>query len=286
MQPCLYFGLGKLFRILSPLKKYSTLLNNQLLFSKLLCRQYFRISLFQCWELPIHLAKHIGSKEFILNALIPLLTSTSAYSQINLTDSANSTKWPIGITGDTAKFKRTNSAIFTNSLNPLKHQFQLNFNNSQVNSAQFLIEISSEINLSSSNYLELGFTDSTNQKIQFRIGNTLDQLQVLKNDTIVFRGQENEFNVSQFHYSFNININYDTLFLQKINILNSVASIDTLLLGIHLRKINAYLKIQQYGTTAIGKIKYNFIYFGKNKVDISFPEISHFQQIIILLYHQ
>lgn len=229
--------------------------------------------------MPIHLAKLIGSKEFILNSSIILLTCTSVYSQINFTDSVNSIKWPIGITGDTAKFKRTKSAVFTNSTNPLKHQFQLNFNNSQINSAQFHIEISSEINLSSSNYFEFGFTDSTNQKIQVRIGNTVDQMQVLKNDTIIFRGQENEFNVSQFHYSFDIKIKYDTVFLKKINILNSIASFDTLFLNIHFRKTNAYLKIQQYGTSAIGKINYNFIYFGENKMEQSFPEIDHFKQI-------
>jgi hypothetical protein len=268
-----------LLQIQLSLKKYSTVSNNRFLFSKLFCHPFFKISLFQFWVWPIRLAKQIGSKEFILNAFIALFTFTSAYSQINFTDSANSTKWPIGITGDTAKFKRSKSAVFTNSLNSLKHQFQLNFYNSQVKSAQFHIEISSEINLSSSNFLEFGFTDSTNQKIQFRIGNTLDQLQVFKNDTIVFRGQENEFNVPQFHYSFDIKIKYDTVFLQKINIINSAATFDTLLLNNQFRKTNAYLKIQQYGTTAIGKINYNFIYFGKIKMEQSFPEIDHFKQI-------
>ena len=279
MKLCLSFGWGKLLRILLFLKKYSTLSNNQLLFSKLFCRRYSKISLFQFWVSPIHLVKQIGNREFILKAFLSILGCTSAYGQINITDSANSTKWPLGLTGDTAKFKRTTSAVFTNSTNSLKHQFQLNFNNTQLKEAEFHAEISSEINLSSSNYLEFGFTDSTNQKIQVRIGNTLDQLQVLKNDTIIFRGQENEFNVSQFHYSFNLKLKNDSLFIQKINIQNSTVSFDTILLYIHFIKITAYLKIQQYGTSAIGKINYNFLYFGQNKTEQSFPEISHFTQI-------
>ena len=127
--------------------------------------------------------------------------------------------------------------------------------------------------------MEFGFTDSTNRKIQVRIGNTADEIQVLKNDTIVFRGQENEFNISQFHYSIDVKIKYDTLFLKKINIQNSIASLDTLLLNIHFRKITAYLKIQQYGTSVIGKINYNFLYFGQNKTEQSLPEISNFKQL-------
>ena len=229
--------------------------------------------------MPIHFAKQIGSKEFILNTLFFILTCASVYSQTNITDSSNSTKWPIGISGDTAKFKRTTSAVYTNSSNPLKHQFQLNFNNTQFKKAKFHAEISTEINLSSSNYIELGLSDSVNQKIQVRIGNTLDQLQVLKNDTIIFRGQENEFNVSQFHYSFDLKLENDTLIIQKINIQNSAASFDTILLNIQFVKITAYLKIQQYGTSAIGKINYHFLYFGENKTEHSFPEISHFTQL-------
>jgi len=230
--------------------------------------------------LPIHLVKRIGNKEFILNAFILLCTNNYGFCQTNLTDRANSTNWPFGITGDTAKFKRTTTAVFANSTNPLKHQFQLNFNNAQSKVAQLNIDITSEINLSSSNYLEIGFIDSSsNHKIQIRIGNTLDQWQLLKNDTVLYRGPENEFNVSKFHYVFDIKIKFDTVFLQKINIQNSVTSIDTLLLNVQFKIINGYLKIQQYGTNAIGKISYNFIYFGEYKTEQSLPEIYQLKQI-------
>ncbi len=228
--------------------------------------------------MPIHLAKQIGNKGFILSTLIAGLYSSS-YCQVNLNDSANSTKWPIGIIGDTAKFKRTTKAVITNSSNPLKHQFQLNFNNSQLKEAQYHIDITSEINLSSSNFLEFGFTDSTNQKIQFRVGNTQDQWQILKNDTIIYRGQENEFDVSKFNYTFDLKIKSDTIFLQKINHLNSVSTDDTLLLSVRFEKINGYIKIQQFGTNAIGKISYNFLYFGKNRTDESLPKIYKFRQV-------
>jgi hypothetical protein len=229
--------------------------------------------------LPTHLAKQIGNKGFILNACIFLLTHSTAFSQINFTDSTTSNKWPVGVTGDTSKFKRTQSTVFTNSTNPLKHQFQLNFNNSQSKEAQYKIEITSEINLSSSNFLEFGFADLTNQKIQVRIGNTQDQWQFLRNDTILYRGQENEFNVSKFHYAFDLKIKSDTIFFRKINLLNSAATYDTLLLNVHFEKINAYLRIQQFGTSAIGKIGYHFVYFGENKTNHSLPEISKLSQI-------
>ena len=279
MKSCLFFGLEKLLPIQLSLKKHSNPLNNQFLFSKLWWLRFFKIFSFQFWVFCIRSAKQIGNKGFILNALISILTCTSVYGQVNLTDSTTSFKWPIGISGDTSKFKRTQSSVITNSTNPLKHQFQLNFNNSQLKEAQYHIEITSEINLSSSNFLEFGFNDSTNQKIQVRIGNTLDQLQVLKNDTIVFREQENEFNVSKFHYAFDLKIKSNQIFLQKINLLNSVVTNDTILLNVQFEKINAYLKIQQYGTSAIGKISYNFLYFGENKTNLSLPEISELRQI-------
>ena len=280
MKSCLFFGLEKLLPTQLPLKKYSNPLNNQFQFSKLLWLRFFKIFLYQFWVFFTRSAKQIGNKGFILSSLISLLTCKSAYSQINLIDSANSVKWPSAISGDSSKFKRTQFAVFTNSTNPLKHQFQLNFNNTQSKVAQFNIDLTSEINLSSSNFIEFGFLDSTsNHKIQIRIGNTLDQWQLLKNDTVLYRGPENEFNVSKFHYAFEIKIKADTLFLHKINLQYSTISVDTLLLSIQFQKINAYLKIQQYGTSAIGKISYQYLYFGSNKANQSLPEISQFSQI-------
>lgn len=187
--------------------------------------------------------------------------------------------WPQNIIGDTNYFLRSNSKVITNSTSPLKHNYQLNFINSQNSSCEIGIKINSDINLSSSNFFEIGLLDSSNNKLSLKIGNTADQCELFWNDTLFYHGPNKEFDVSRFSYQFTIQYFYDKIVLKKINNLNFLASFDTIFTIKKLSQTIGYLKVQQFGTTSISKLNYQYLYFGKINIDTTKPQIIQLKQI-------
>ena len=202
------------------------------------------------------------------------------YCQANFNDSFTSAFWPTNVTGDTSKFTRGNRILKSNSTNSAKHNYGLQFISSQFNAFQLQATIQCDINLSSSNFIEFGFKDSNQKSTFIRLGNTLDQLQIFINDSLEKVGPEKEFNVSKLNLNIKIIVLKNILKVIQLN-LNDHSKTEY---SVNLNQINfncreGFIKITQFGSSAIGKHSFQDIYFGQIRNDTIPPKIKSIKQI-------
>ena len=202
------------------------------------------------------------------------------YCQANFNDSFTSAFWPTNVTGDTSKFNRGNRILKSNSNNSAKHNYGLQFISSQFNAFELQATIQCDINLSSSNFIEFGFKDSNQKSTFIRLGNTLDQLQIFINDSLEKVGPEKEFNVSKLNLNIKIIVLKNILKVIQLN-LNDHSKTEY---SVNLNQINfncreGFIKITQFGSTAIAKHSFQDIYFGQIRNDTIPPKIKSIKQI-------
>lgn len=201
-------------------------------------------------------------------------------AQILINDSFNDPSWKNYYSGDTNLFIRSNYLLNSNSNSPLKHSYKLEFKINPTNEVELNCKILSNINLSSSNSIELGLIDSSKKNTFLRLGNTLDQLQFFLNDSQVLVGQEKEFDVLKFTYHFKIIYSNGHFFIHQKNEVNQQLKIyDYIGFTQNNPWIGGYIKILQYGSSAFGKHGFQNLYFGPIRKDTIPPKVIDCKQL-------
>lgn len=202
------------------------------------------------------------------------------YSQTNFNDSFKTAVWPTNVTGDTFKFTRGNGVLKSISTNSAKHNYGLQFISNQSNAFELEATIQCDINLSSSNFIEFGFKDSNQKSTFVRLGNTLDQLQIFINDSLEKVGPEKEFNVSKLNLNIKIIVLKNIIKVIQLNHNDHSKTEYTVILNqMNFKCSAAFIKITQFGNSAIGKHSFQNIYIGNIRIDTIPPRISAFKQI-------
>lgn len=202
------------------------------------------------------------------------------YCQANYNDSFTSAFWPTNVTGDTSKFTRGNRILKSNSNNSAKHNFGLQFISNQSNAFELQATIQSDINLSSSNFIEFGFKDSNQKSTFIRLGNTLDQLQIFINDSLEKVGPEKEFNVSKLNLNIKIIVLKNILKVIQLNLNDHTKTEYSFkLIQMNFNCREGFIKITQFGSSAIAKHSFQDIYVGGIRDDTIPPKINAIQQI-------
>jgi hypothetical protein len=216
----------------------------------------------------------------IVTTLIFFFLLRDIYCQTNFNDSFITPYWPRNISGDTAKFIRGNAILKSNSTDLSKHNFGIQFPTNHSNAFELEATINCDINLSSANFIDFGFSDSFQKSTFIRLGNTLDQLQIFLQDSQQLSGLEKEFNVSKLSLNFKITISNNTLKIVQVNLIDKTKKIYTIQLNpSQLNCKNGFIQITQYGSSAIGKHSFQNIYFGQIRTDTIPPKIRSIKQI-------
>ncbi len=201
-------------------------------------------------------------------------------AQISISDSFNNPRWGNTYSGDTNLFIRSNYLLSSNSNNLLKHSYKLDFRILPAKEIELKCNVLSNINLSSSNYIEIGLLDSNSIQTFIRIGNTQDQSQFFVNDSMVFVGMEKEFDVTKFNYNLKIvysNGNFQFILKNELNHITRKFNFNSP--NSHFQWIGGYIKILQYGSSAIAKHGFQNLYIGPIQKDTTPPKLIHCKQI-------
>ena len=231
---------------------------------------------------PLSRKKSIGKAEpiKIIFTLIFSFLLRDIYCQTYFNDSFLTPFWPGNVSGDTSKFTRGNSRLTSNSTNLSKHSFGLQFLSNQSNAFELEATINCDINLSSSNFIDLGFRDSLQKTTFIRLGNTQDQFQLFLQDSLCFVGVEKEFNVSNIKLNFKMIVTNQNLKIIQLNLLDKTKKEYILPLNrAPLQCFQGFIQITQYGSSAIGKHSLTNIYLGPFRIDTIPPKIKSIKQI-------
>ncbi len=201
-------------------------------------------------------------------------------AQTCITDSFNNPIWPGFTVGDTNVFIRQNTTLTSNSANINKHSFGLKFNLSQRKDVEISSQFLVGINLSSANFIDFGLIDSNNKNTFIRLGNSLDQLQFYIHDSLMFKGPEQEFNLTNFSAKFQIKYtNNQFIIEQKLDHQKSKKQyIIPLNYPTKMWKAG-FLKITQFGSSAIGKHAFKYLYLGNVRIDTISPKTLSVNQL-------
>ena len=206
------------------------------------------------------------------------------YHQLNAqycSDSGTIYNWPNYYQGDTQYFKRTAGKIVSNYPFAAKNTYSLWAScesNEQV--SQFEISFKISINLSSSNFLRIGFYSRDSVKNYLQFGNTQDQWQWYQNDSLHASGKAKEFDLSSFQLKLTFYQYKDSLWFNFQNF-NTGKKTQTFLSNQANRFLlnNVFLEIQQYGTSAIGKHQFWNLSWREFTPDTLLPTAKKINQI-------
>lgn len=276
-----FSGWERLLPILLTLKSYLITSDNPSNYGSLWGLPFFKIYFYHSSDWRLRFKRFTGKTaptKTIAFAFF-VLFSRDIDAQISMIDSFYQSRWKSQYSGDTNLFIRANSQLTSNSNNPLKHTYKLEFHVSPINEIELNCNALCNINLSSSNYIEIGLLDSNGKRTFIRIGNTQDQSQMFVGDSMVLIGPEKEFDLSKFVYNFKITHSKGQFQFQLRNELTQLTKkFDYNSSTNQFHWTGGYIKILQYGSSAIGKHSFQNLYIGPIRKDTFPPKVIDCKQ--------